>query len=171
MFKEYLFNSQLKNRPQRAAVWPVWEEVRTMFILYTSDWQEKNAPMRELQKCLQQEDKSVVLWGISDKKEVLSPNLPTSRILGKKDFTLFGKPKKEVLSDLRRQQYDLFLDVCTGDTLATRYIDLYADATFKAGAKRTEGLLDFMMDMPVEEDVMPLYHQLIHYIQTIRRPE
>lgn len=169
--KQRLFNSQFKNRPQRTAAWPKWDEVHTIFILYNSDWMEKNATFHTLQKCLQQENKSVVLWGLCNKKDILSPNLPNSRILGKKHFTLFDKPKKDVIADLQRQEYDIFLDLCSEDSLCSLYINLLVHATFKAGPKRPEGLLDFMIDMPVEEDIMPLYDQLIHYIQTIHRPK
>ncbi len=166
--KEYIFKRKQRRYPQRTAVWPDWEQAKRIFILYDSDWLEKNTAIRDIQRCLMQDGKEVTVWGILPNKETNSPILPSSRTIGRKQINWFDIPKKEVLTELADKRYDIMLDLTQTDLLVTRYLILAITADFKAGMRKKEGLLDFMIDMPAEEDPTNLYQQIVRYMRMIR---
>lgn len=166
--KEYIFKRKQRRYPQRTAVWPDWEQAKRVFILYDSDWMEKNTAIRDIQRCLIQDGKEVTVWGILPNKETTSPILPASRMIGRKQINLWDAPKKEILTSLAQESYDILLDLTQQDRLPARWLIRAIQAPFKAGLRKTEGLLDFMVDMPAEEDPTNLYQQIVRYMSMIR---
>lgn len=168
--REKIFEHILRKQPKRQVSFPRWENVRTIVLLYESDYTEKNPVVRRLADCItkQETDKSVILLGYADKKDVLAANLPQSRILGHKDFTIFGTLKADVREDLMRHPYDLLIDLTQEDCLPLRYMAMYLNADFKTGRHIREGIHDFMLDTPAQESQEFLCDQIIYYLKLIK---
>ena len=131
--KEKIYSFIARRQPQREAKWPHWESVKHVLVLYESDFVEKNPAIRTIRTELQKHHIDAVFWGYVPKKEVQSAVLPQSRIVGMKDFTFLGYPRKELVRDLQQQRYDLVIDLNQSNTLPLRYLCLLANAGFKSG--------------------------------------
>lgn len=165
--KDSIYRYYAKRQKREQAAFVPYRDIRRVLVIYTSDFQEKNTEVRQLIARLQNDGKDVVAWGYCPKKDIISLVLPIGRILGLRDFDWFGRPKKHVLSDISKEEADLLLDLTQDDSLATRYLTLYAPARLKAGRRCDTRPLDFMVDMPTEETPVALFEQLTHYMKSI----
>jgi hypothetical protein len=148
-----------------------------VMIIYESDFLERNDAIKAIRQDLLRRKMDVTMWGYIDKKEIQTLILPQSRILGSQDYNWLGKPREEVLTDLRTEHYDLLLDLTTRPLLALRYLAMYTDADFKAGLNLGEGLHDMLISLPdiapeqeaeLEVEATWLYNQLMQYLTSIK---
>lgn len=165
--KDSIYRYYAKRQKREQAAFVPYRAIRRILVIYTSDFQEKNTEVRQLIARLQNDGKEVVAWGWCPKKDIVSLVLPIGRILGLRDFDWLGRPKDYVKTDILREQADLLLDLTQDDSLATRYLTLYAPARMKAGRRWDARPLDFMVDMPAEDTPVALFEQLMHYIKSI----
>ena len=166
--KERIFEYRLRKQPARQAVFPKYENVRSVLVLYESDLSEKNADVKAIRDELLLQDKDVVLWGFCDKKEIVSLILPQSRIMGRRDLNLLGAPKEEVVKDLQKRQYDLLIDLTQKPCLPLRYISLYARADFRAGLNMEGARNDMLIQMKPQETPRFLFEQIEKYLKMIQ---
>lgn len=168
--REKIFEYILRRQPKRQVSFPHWDDVRTVVLLFESDYIEKNPVVHRLANRLSKDetDKNVILIGYADKKDILSANLPQHRILGRRDFTIWGTPKAAIREELTRHPYDLLINLTQGDCLPLMYIAMYLKADFKTGRNLREGIHDFILDTPQQESQEFLFEQIIHYLKLIK---
>ena len=175
--KEKIYSFIARRQPQREAKWPHWESVKHVLVLYESDLVEKNPAIRTIRTELQKHHIDAVFWGYVPKKEVQSAVLPQSRIVGMKDFTFFGYPRKELVQDLQQQEYDLVIDLNQSNTLPLRYLCLLADAGFKSGmapicqlpnTPMVQSPCDLQIKTQPQETPEFLFQQILHYLTNIQ---
>lgn len=167
--RQYIYTYSVRHSEPREAAFLPYQDLRKVIILYESDYLERNTLIRQLSTALQDEGKTVCLWGYVDKKEISSLILPVGRVLGARDINIFQRPAEKHLHDLQAESFDLLIDLTQSDCLPLRYLALYCPATFKTGARRADGVLDFMVDMPPEETPQPLFEQIIRYLKAINK--
>lgn len=167
--KEYLFRYFVRQAGKREAIFPRYEQIRSVLLLYESDYLERNSLIRQISSQLQSEGMTVSTWGYVEKKDITTLILPVGRILGSRDINFFGRPKREVIDDLHKEQWDILIDLSQHDCLPLRYLALEAPAAFKCGLKRDDQVLDFMIDMPGEETPEKEAEQIIRYLKMINR--
>lgn len=167
--KEYIYTVKKRsyNASQRAS-YPSYDKVERILLLYPSDWTERNSAIRAMIKQLQEENKKVVAWGYCPKKELLSPILPDSRMLGLVSSGWLGTLKQDVLQDLDGMSFDLLIDLTVSPVLPLQYVALYAKADFKIGCREQDGV--YNMVIPVTDDATPeyLFEQVMHYLKLIK---
>ena len=166
-FRQWLFERELKRQPIRDVRFPKWDKVRTVLLVYDSDVMEKNGDVREIMRRLMLDDKQVSLLGYVERKDVQSPILPQSRMLGTKDRNILYRLNKEVVADIAENEYDLVIDLTQTLCLPLHYAAMSARARFKAGRHIVDGLHDFDIEMAAQDDHTPLFNQIVHYLQTI----
>ena len=166
--QEKIFEYRKRKEPARKAVFPKYEDVRSVLVLYESDWSEKNTVVKAIRDELLTQDKDVVLWGFLDKKEITSLVLPQSRIMGRRDINLLGAPKEEVVNDLVKRQYDLLIDLTQQPVLPLKYISLWARTNFRAGLHISGANNDLMINMEPQDTPRFLYEQIVKYLQMIQ---
>ena len=175
--KEKIYSFIARRQPQREARWPHWESVKHVLVLYESDLVEKNPAIRTIRTELQKHHIDAVFWGYVQKKEVQSAVLPQSRIVGMKDFTFLGYPRKELVQDLQQQEYDLVIDLNQSNTLPLRYLCLLADAGFKSGmapigqlpnTPMVQSPCDLQIKTQPQETPEFLFQQILHYLTNIQ---
>lgn len=174
--KDYIFRYIQKHREPREPRFPHFDQPLSVLVLFESDMQEHNYSIKTIQQDLRRRDMNVSVWGYVAKKakEISSPVLPQSRIVGIDDYNLLGKPTQKVINALCATRYDLLLDLTTHELLPLRYLALYANADFKAGLNLGEGIHDMLIappDLDTEQarpEVKWLYDLLIQYISTIK---
>ena len=132
-----------------------------------SDVMEKNADIREIVRRLMLEDKQVTMLGYVERKDVQSPILPQSRMLGWKDRNWLHQLSKDAASSIAEAEHDIVIDLTQTYCLPLHYAALFARAKFKVGRHIMDGLHDFDIEMPEQEIHTPLFDQIVHYIQTI----
>lgn len=166
--KELILKYHLRKQPKRQKRFPHYNEVRNVLILFESDIMERNIEVKAIRDQLMEQDKDVVLLGYADKKEVSSPILPQSRILGQQDFNLIGKPRPELVAALQKRHYDLLIDLTQTDKCPMRYIAMYSVADFKCGIYREHSTADLMIQTPPQNSPAFLYEQIIYYLKRIK---
>ena len=168
--REKIFEHILRKQPKRQVSFPHWENVRTIVLLFESDFIEKNPVVRRMAERLvkTETDKNVILLGYADKKDILSANLPQSRILGHRNFTVFGTPKSDIREYLTHLTCDLLIDLTQEDRIQLRYMAMYLNADFKTGRHIREGIHDFMLDTPAQESQEFLFEQIVYYLKLIK---
>ena len=166
--KEKIFEYYSRKQPKPHAIFPKYEDVRSVLVLYESDYTEKNVVIKAIRDELLAQDKDVVLWGYCDKKEISSLILPQSRIMGRRDLNILGVPKKEVVSDLQKRAYDLLIDLTQQPCLPLRYIALYARAEFRAGLNMEGAKHDLLISTSPQDTPKFLFDQIVKYLKMIQ---
>ena len=162
-----MFLRAQRQQSVREVRFPKWDKVRSVLLVYDSDLMEKNADIREITRRLLLEDKQVSMLGFVERKDVQSPILPQSRMLGWKDRNWFHRLNKEAAASIAETEYDLVIDLTQVYSLPLHYAALFARARFKVGRHIVDGLHDLDIEMPVQESHTPLFDQIIHYLTTI----
>ena len=165
--RRWLFLNKQKQQPVRDVRFPKWDKVKTVLLIYDSDVMEKNADIREIVRRLMLEDKQVTMLGYVERKDVQSPILPQSRMLGWKDRNWLHQLSKDAASSIAEAEHDIVIDLTQTYCLPLHYAALFARAKFKVGRHIMDGLHDFDIEMPEQEIHTPLFDQIVHYIQTI----
>ncbi len=174
--RERIFAYRFRKQPARQAIFPDFENVRSVLVLYESDLLEKNMVVKALRDELIRMDKDAVIWGYCDKKEITTPILPQARILGKKDINLLGAPKEDVINDLTKRHYDLLIDLTQHPILPLKYVAMYARTNFRAGlrmepadpkGKEQPELHDLLISTAPQESPRYLFDQIIKYLKMI----
>ncbi len=178
--RQYIFDYLRCKEPERLVRFPHMDKPIKLMVIYESDLLERNDEIKAIRQDLLKRQIDVTMWGYAPKKEISSPILLQSRVIGLTDFNWLGKLKSEVKDELRAVHYDLLIDLTTNPVLPLRYLALYTDADFKVGLNLGEGLHDMLISMPVvapaegetdEEphvDVTRLYHEIMKYLTTIK---
>ncbi|MDR3652798.1 MAG: hypothetical protein P4L34_07495 [Paludibacter sp.] len=159
-----------------------YNKAKTILLLFESDLQERNSIIRKIISQLQMDGKKVSAWGFVNKKEVESSILPEFRILHNKQTDFSRKPAATFINELANQEFDLLIDLSLKPVLTLEYIAMYAKATLKTGAKKTDlPIFDFVVDLgntnamiqnaeaienPIEDAY--LFEQIIFYLKSIQ---
>lgn len=167
--KEYIFNYRLKRHLKGNTLFPKLHRVRTVLLLFESDIMEKNLRIKQLQKELSAQGKEVTAWGYVDRKDGQTAILPAYRVLCRKDINLIGCPKTECLNQLRKQHFDLVIDLSLRSVLPLRYLLMEARTDFRAGRQTEEPYLsDLMITLQEKNDETYLLQQIMHYLNNIQ---
>ncbi|MBR6017574.1 MAG: hypothetical protein IK073_03015 [Paludibacteraceae bacterium] len=167
--KAFIFRFFQRRQPTRNVAFPHYDQVRSVLVLFQSDLLEDNRVVTDtIRRKLLADDKDVVLLGYAPKKEIQSPILPQSRIMGLKDHNFFDIPHSELVESLQRRQYDLLINLTQQPVLPLEYMTMYARADFKTGMQRDNGLLDFMVNTPAQDSPLYLFDQIIYFLKHIK---
>lgn len=166
--KNWVYNYKASKQPERNVVFPDFNNVRSVLVLFESDLLEKNTVVKSIANELGKEDKDVVLWGYCEKKDIQSPILPHLRILGTRDYNILGAPKEDIINDLHKRQYDLLIDLTQHPCQPLRYLALYARAEFKTGMDLGAGVHDLLISTPAQETPQFLFEQIVKYLKMIQ---
>lgn len=184
MISKFFFQLRVKKMQQaegREKRFMSYDDIRTVLILFESEFTEKNEIIRKLVKKLSVDGKKVSTCGFIKKKQTKSAILPDSRILDLSHTSFLEKPQDAIVSDLLNQEYDMVMDLTLDDLIPLMYVLINAKSPFKVGRKRDElNLLDFALDLKkikeqehseeisikIDEDY--LFHQIIFYLKNIK---
>ena len=172
--KQKIFDYLRAKQEERNPRFPHLDQPLKILIIYESDYLERNDCIKTIRQDLLRRQMDVTMWGYVEKKEIQTLILPQSRILGPRDYNLFGKPRDYVLTDLLAEHYDLLIDLTTRPLLPLRYLALYTQADFKVGLNLGEGVHDMLISVPNldTEQAKPesswLFDQIMRYLTTIR---
>ena len=175
--KQSIFEYLRKRMPERTPRFPHWEKPLKVLVIYESDELERNDAIKSIRQDLLKRQMDVVMWGYVPKKEVASLILPQSRILGLQDYNFLGKPREDLIHDLKAVHYDIMIDLTTHTLPPLRYIAMYADADFKVGLNLGEGIHDMLIALPdftpeqgeeIRIEATWLYEQMMNFLLKIK---
>jgi len=159
-----------------------YNKAKTILLLFESDFAEKNQYIHKIIQQMQADGKKVTSWGFIDKKEVETAIFPNFRILHHKQTDFFHKPLESFIKELQFVTYDLLIDLTVKPIIPLQYFELYAEAIFKTGIRKTElPVYDFVLDvenitsqddstelMENKVDQTYLFNQIIFYLKSIQ---
>lgn len=129
--------------------WGDYNKVKTILLLFESDYIEKNRYIHKIIDALIADGKKVSTWGFLDKKTGNTAITPAFRILDRRAVNWTGCPKEPFINELKSHEYNLLLDLTLRDSLPLQYVCLYANATIKTGMSRMKNnILDFEIMIP-----------------------
>lgn len=145
--RQYFFNRAV-NSATRTSHYRSWDNIRTILVLFESDLQEKNQEARDFIKKLQTEGKKVVACCYVDKKKASSATFDNYVVIDRSQINWLQCPKEEFTQPLQAQ-FDVVIDLTSGDYLPLKYILLHSKSDFRCGKGRVNNeLYDFVIEMP-----------------------
>lgn len=167
------------NDGKRLKMFVNYKNAKSIFLLFESNFSEKNPEIKRLVETLLADGKKVTAWGYVPKKHTMLENQYDFKILCKQDFDLLQRPKSDLVHQLQTVSYDLLIDITTRHFLAVDYLIIYANAKCRTGVKKTGvNIYDFAIDFPdiipgennehEEDDYLYNYNQLIFYLKNIQ---
>ncbi len=84
------------------------------------------------------------------------------------DFSLFGTPKAQSVTEFVEQKFDILIDISLADSLAVQIVRALSMASFKTGwSLATPDFFDFSIDVSQRREAYYLAEQLIYYLNEI----
>jgi hypothetical protein len=167
------------NDGKRLKMFVNYEQAKSVFLLFESNFSEKNPEIKRLVEMLVADGKVVTAWGYVPKKQIMSNDHHDFRILCRRDFDHLQRPKQSIIQDLQHVSYDLLIDITSRHFLTMDYMIIYANAKCRAGIKKTEiNIYDFAVELPdfesveqkehTDDDYLYNFNQLIFYLRNIQ---
>ncbi len=145
--KKFLFKMFARGRVNRG-VYKSWSGIRNVLLLFESDFQEKNKEIKEIIKRLNAEGKKVYACGYVGKKKAETAELDNYVILDKSSYTFFCRPKGDIISRLRKEKFDVIIDLSGDNNYELKYLLLGIDSGMRCGGQTEERYYDLMIDLP-----------------------
>ena len=148
--RQYFLNREVR-RCERKSNFRSWNDIRSVLLLYESDYQEKNEKAHLFIKKLETEGKRVVACCYVDRKKAESATLNNYVVLDRKAVDWLNRPNDVVVGKLLEEKYDVVMDMTERDVMALKYVLVRAKSDFRCGKSRGEGgneLYDFVIEMP-----------------------
>ena len=165
--KERLFERYIRKHPHKQSGFPDWEKVRNIYMLAEAAPDDREAlTLADCCRLLENAGKTVQLITYADGKERTGQGL----VFCRKDFSLFGRPHKDVTDQLA-EPADLLIDLTQHPLLPMRYLAFCTNARFKAGRKlspKDEDGIHNMLLQTHDDGTEFVFRQIVHYIETIR---
>ncbi len=148
--REYFLKREVR-RYERKSKFRSWDDIRSVLLLFESDYQEKNNDTRAFVKMLQSEGKRVVACCYVNKKVAETATLDNYIVLDRKTTNWLGRPLDAVVGERLKEKFDVVLDMTENDVLPLQYVLIWANSDFRCGRNRGENgntLYDFVIEMP-----------------------
>ena len=148
--REYFLKREM-GRVVRKSQFRSWSDIRSVLLLFESDYQEKNDKVRALIKSLQAEGKRVVACCYVDKKVAEAATLDTYVVLDRSKVDWLRRPHKVAVAERIKEKFDVVIDVTERDVTPLKYVLMWANSDFRCGKSRDDGgnrAYDFVIEMP-----------------------
>lgn len=148
--REYFLKREVR-RYERKSKFRSWDDIRSILLLFESDYQEKNDDARAFIKMLQSEGKRVVACCYVNKKVAETATLDNYIVLDRKTTNWLGRPHDAVVGERLKEKFDVVLDMTSTDIVPLKYVLVCANSDFRCGRSRGENgntLYDFVIEMP-----------------------
>lgn len=168
----YLFRREFgKQNVQRKLI--TFEKANSIGIIYDST-DEKDFEMvrKYVKEIREQHHKDVLALGFYDQKEL--PPMRFSKLgldfFTKKDLNWYYKPMAPVVKNFAIKEFDILLDLHTGNSIPFQHIVASSKAKFKIGKydRKATAFYDFMISMPENTGLRQLIEQVNHYLKSLR---
>ncbi len=150
-----------------------FDEARSIGILYDSTEEKDFDLVRKYVKEIREKyHKEVLALGYFDQKEL--PPMRFSKLgldfFTQSDLNWYYKPISAVVRNFAQKEFDILLDLHTGDSIPFRYIVAESRSRFKIGKYDVPNvkLYDFMLSTKEHLPFAQYIEQVKHYMNTIR---
>ncbi len=171
-FDRYMRRWQRQTTRQKRFV--TYDNARHVCILYNSDGRDE--VIRRVVRQLIADKKSVEAWGYFDGKQAPAfAETDKMFLLTRRDVSLLGRPRKQLLMQMNSRPTDLLIDLSTVCTFPLLYAALVSEAPMKVSSHTdSSDVFDFLLkmdDIPKEttgDQVEFLFEQILLYLKNIR---
>jgi len=148
--KTKLFNRAAKKRLKknlRKRRFVNYDKAENILLLFESN-EKSDALIKNTMKTLKNNKKNVIAWGFSNTKSIIENSTDEIKIFNKKNISIFQKPNKDVLKQVKSFKFDLLIDLSLNASIPLMYLSLFAEAAMKISTKITDlQLFDFILDV------------------------
>ncbi|MFI3296844.1 MAG: hypothetical protein R3Y59_04355 [bacterium] len=179
--KRFFFNRERKQINLQSQ-FESWDNIKSVLILFKSEYTEKNSVVKELISYVQSQGKQVVTFTYVDKKHSDTATLENYIVIDRSTVNWLGVPYKTRFAAKLNEKYDVVIDLTPDECLPLMYLLIWAKSSFRCSKRRDlYNLHDFMIDIPEppvdpktkmvdlhysEEKVLCL--QILKYLQQIK---
>ncbi len=168
----YLFRREFgKQNIHRRLV--TFEEAGSIGILYDStDEKDFELVRKYVKEIRENHHKEVLALGYYDQKEL--PPMRFSKLgldfFTKKDINWHYKPMASIVRNFTQREFDLLIDLHTGNSIPFQYIVAGSRAKFKIGKyeKKATPFYDFMISVPEQMNLRQFIEQVNHYLKSLK---
>ncbi|MBK7888224.1 MAG: hypothetical protein IPJ86_13320 [Bacteroidetes bacterium] len=148
-----------------------FEEAKSIGILYDSTNEKHFELVRKYVKMMREQDhKEVLALGYFDDKEL--PPMRFSKLgldfFTRKDLNWYYKPIAPVVKNFVHREFDILIDLHTGNSIPFRYIVASSNAGFKIGKydRLAVPFYDFMLSVSDTLTFSQFVEQVNHYLKS-----
>lgn len=161
-----------------------WEEIRSILIIFESNFMEQNEDVRQLMWNLQDEGKKVSACMYVDVKVSPSRSWNNYVVLDRKGVSLLGKYQSDTaLNVVMNEQFDLVIDLTTHLVFPLMHFMLDVQALMRCGKVKEELPLspyDMQMEMSIPDfgddeearerynERIDIYNQIVKYLKMMK---
>lgn len=171
----YAFKQEYRKVSRASRLIP-FEEAKSIGILYDSTEEKDFDLVRKYVKEIREtHHKEVLALGYYDRKEL--PPMRFSKLgldfFTQKDLNWLFKPVANVVRNFMNREFDILIDLHTGDNLPFRHIVAGSGARFKIGQydKAYSYLYDFMLSGSERLSFPQYIDQVKHYLNALKNEE
>ncbi|HOK36921.1 MAG TPA: hypothetical protein PK642_03635 [Paludibacteraceae bacterium] len=154
-----------------------YDQARNFLLIFESDENEKNLPIKKIIEKLKSDDKKVTAIGYLNKKKLCTPFLLDYKIFNSRQTNFFKKPNEFILKELRNYQFDIVIDLSFHNVIPLQYVVLYVNAFLKVGLKNADlSIYDFIFNITNQfkeelsffDNINNIFNQIIFYLKNIQ---
>lgn len=161
-----------------------WDEIRSILIIFESNFMEQNEDVRQLMWNLQDEGKKVSACMYVDVKVSPSRSWNNYVVLDRKGVSLLGKYQSDTaLNVVMNEQFDLVIDLTTHLVFPLMHFMLDVQALMRCGKVKEELPLspyDMQMEMSIPDfgddeearerynERIDIYNQIVKYLKMMK---
>lgn len=143
-----------------------WEDVRSILLIYDSDFAEQNQNMRITIDRIEHEGKKVTECMFVDKKRAITSSIEERVIVDRKEIDFLGRPQGIAVRQLMENgQFDIVID--TSQCFTMKYIVMAVKAKMKCGRQNDDKICDLQIEGDMEQE--QLVAEVVRYLTMINK--
>lgn len=143
-----------------------WEDIRSILLIYDSDFAEQNHEMRMLIDCMEQEGKKVTECMFVDKKHAVTSSIDERVVVDRKERDFLGRPQGIAVRQLMENgQFDIVIDA--SQCLTMKYVTMAVKAKMKCGRQGDNKIYDLQIEGYMEQE--KLVAEVVRYLTMINK--
>ncbi len=143
-------------------------------LIYENDCDEIPDYLKQLLHRFSDDQKQTrVLVYYSGKKEKEEDISQNENCFSRSDFSLFMKPKKDILKNFIGQKFDILLDLTSPEAFCAKYIAAVSQAVYKVGSMHEDytDIYDLILHVRDDFTASELADCAMHYLTIIKTKE
>ena len=168
----YIFRREFgKQNIQRKLI--TFDQAVSIGILYdSSDEKDFELVRKYVKEIREQHHKEVLALGYYDQKEL--PPMRFSKLgldfFTRKDLNWYYKPMASIVRNFSQREFDILIDLHTGNSIPFQYIVAGSKAKFKIGKyeRKSTPFYDLMISVPEQTSLKQFIEQVNHYLKALK---
>ncbi|MDR1544495.1 MAG: hypothetical protein LBS50_08860 [Prevotellaceae bacterium] len=165
----FLREKSRKNEVSQNRTFMNYTEIKSVLLLVKIHYDSDIFAFENILQTLKKDGKKVILCCFVEQKKSLLQTGINRFIIKKENLLFWQKPDNEMLKEISAQEFDAVFDLTQIKSIPLLYVLLNANAKFRCGNNKQDGLHDFIIDVSnlKKADEHYLFEQITRYLKSI----